>query len=300
MKTLNFILFLAAILYLSCDAPRLNPFDPKAENHENKYLTIVNVRRIYPPNEPIPEVLVEIQNLRLFGKTDLNGEIRWRHDYIDSLIINSNRTGFFPDTVTFPVLKEINNIELLLNAKPQTDSIKIYSIRDNAGDITYVSVDATISDPDGFPEQNIVYINAPAEMFKDTLQFNPVSREFNTRFNVNGISVNFNIQELPEIDFYLIIKKNSKDSLSTSVLSVRRVILAELKLLQPNITQPAIGTLEFSWEKVSLAYSFSQFIILFKLNGNVQRIGRFGPISSEKSSFILDDPEILDIQKCLI
>lgn len=278
----------------ACDAPRQNPFDPQSDNYIDIMITNIKVLRLYPPNEGVGNINVILDNIKLFGTTNTSGIVEWEHDPVDSLIVVTQGMGYFPDTLTFSTNFQNNQWNVFINAIPQIENDKIFSTRDNSSNLTYVSIEAEITDPDGPTDISTAYLTLEENTFTDTLNFDNQLNRYFAQFNINKLPGGIGAEELPELTFYLVVKNISGDSLISSKYSIVRVIIEDLQPLSPNISEPASGAINFKWGKVNLNYVHYYYVLLFRLDGNVQRIGKFGPFPSDQNYFDLDDPEILN------
>jgi hypothetical protein len=297
-----FLLLLSLILmaFLSCEAPRQNPFDPEAENYQEPVIpeTIVvriHVVRLYPPNEGIENVRVSLENLDLFKRTDATGLVSWQLEPVDSLEITVNATGYFQDTLSFATNSEDIDTTIKINARPVIDQDKFTSIYTNSGDsddITRLFIQARITDPDGPTDIKSVTFNLEQDSF--SVNLDPVEdRKYEKNFKLTSLPGDITIAELPELTFSLRVENLIGGSISSSPYSIKRVIDEQLRQVSPNNNQPASGNILFIWEKVNLLYTHFYYVELFSWP-TVQRIGRFGPVSSDQDRFLLDDPEILN------
>lgn len=284
-----FLLFMTA-----CEAPRLNPLDPQSRNYIKSNQTRINVLRLYPPNSGISGINVEIMNLNMFKLSDSDGIVVFEHEPVESLFVSASGTGYFPANVDFKINGLINNEDLYLNAVPQIKSAKFYSIRDNSSNLTYLALESDVSDPDGPTDIVSVYLVAESGNFRESLGFDAQSGKYSTKFNINNLPGNLSPEELPELNFHCIVKNLNNDSLISLPYSIRRVINEKLDPLSPNLNQAETDSIKFSWKPLVLDYSFSYSIVLYSLNDNIQRIGKFGPIPSTADQFMLNDPSVLD------
>ncbi|MDZ7269884.1 MAG: hypothetical protein ONB48_21585 [candidate division KSB1 bacterium] len=279
---------------LACDAPRQNPFDPRAENYRAQARSTITVRRLYPPNQGLSEVVVREDRLQLLGITDANGMVKWSHPYRDTLLITASRSGYFATTVRCRAAGVDNAWEVYLNAEPQVTAARIYSIRDNSGDLTYVGMEAGIHDADGRADIQTVTLRLQSGTFSAALQLDdPLTETYSTRFNIGKLPGNISNEELPTLDFALVVKNLNQDSLVFAPYSVRRVITQTLRPLLPNLDRPESGSILFTWERLTLPYEHFYRIVLFRLEASPLRIADFGPLPATQESFLLEDPDIL-------
>ncbi len=294
MKKNLIILSMALLWYWGCDAPRLNPFDPKADNYITQMVTKVTIHRLYPPNETIPRAKVILENLNFFGWTNEAGYIEWEHQPVDSIVVITQKSGYFTDTTKFATAGLANNFHIYLNAVPEVVASKFYSIHTNPLNLTYIQMEAEITDADGPADIETVYLEVREKAFRDTLIFDNETGNFFTRINIDKLPGLVSPDELPELTFQLVVKNISTDSVVFAPYFIKRVIQEPIVTIAPNMNQTETGPITFQWEKVDLNFNFVYYIVLYSLDGNVRRIGKFGPIPSSETQFTLNDPEVLN------
>lgn len=304
MNNNKYSVFLIFVLLLyfsfSCDAPRENPFDPSAENYKGKVKTTVTVNRLFVPNSGINNVRITSDELHLSDLTNSFGQVIWHHDFLDSIKIFVEKEGFFSDTVTYSLQADQNELTIFLNAKPQlleSNFISLYS----PTTLINIELKVKIFDEDGINDFTTVYLKQKDFNFVDTLiveaQNDDFTKTYRSFFNKNEMSNELGDQAVPEIDFQLFVKNSTGDYLIFQPISVRRVIVENLVLSTPFYNQRVTGSIQFSWDKIQANYNHHYKIFLYQLVaiGFVNLVGEFSPIQSTESSFILSDPDILNM-----
>ncbi len=280
------------LLMLGCEAPRLNPFDPKADNYIQKMRTRILVREMSDPTKGIPGVFLTEQKLGLAGVTDERGEVLWEHDPVDSLIIHALADNYFPNTLSVTLEEVTNQFTLLLNSRPRLVRKRFYSFYNSASRITRLTMKAWIEDPDGMGDIQVVYLALLDSAFRDTLE-----REedyYITSFSITRLPGNVTKEEITELDFALVVKNSPQDSIVDQPHTIRRVIAVKLNPLLPKEGRTETGSIVFKWEPINLPYQFFYRIVLVQVTPTTQKIGEFAPIAAAESQFELDDPAILD------
>ena len=298
-KNISFFFISFLGLIFSCNAPRENPFDPAASNYKGKIKTTIAVNRLFSRNEGISNVRVTSDELRLSELTNSAGQVIWHHDFIDSIKILIEKDGFFSDTLTFSLRTEQNDLSVFLNAKPQlleSNFISLYS----PSTLTNLELRVKIFDEDGVNDFTTVYLKQENYNFVDTLlideQIDEFTKNYRTFFSKNKLSPELGDQSIPEMDFQIYVQNSNGDFLIFQPFSVRRVIKKNLVLNTPIFNQRISGNIEFSWEKINENYShhYKVFLYQFIAVGFINLVGEFSPISSDDSSFILSDLDILN------
>ncbi len=271
MKAYNLLILLILLSFLSCDAPRENPFDPQSPNYfkeePDRVLSKIVVKHLYPPFNPISNVQIIEPNLQLFGVTNAKGEITFEHLPADSLTLIAMAERYFPDTLTFA--KTANNeYEIFLNAKPQIEEFQLKSFYNNIYpelSITSLYFSAIVNDLDG-PFDISVTLHNP-EFYFDTVLVRDINNSnlFTIEFNLQDISKDLTPQEVPELNFNIIVKNMNNDSIITDFYSIKRVIAVNLKQLSPTTSQVVRDSVVFKWVDPELPYGYSINIVLLTL-----------------------------------
>lgn len=266
MKLRKLLVLLILLSVISCDAPRENPFDPESPNYFEVNSKVI-VKHLYPPFKPIAGIEVIEPRLQLFGVTDVNGEVQFRHKPTDSLMFIVNNSQYFPDTVYFA--KQANNeYQIFLNAKPQIENFSLKSFYNNVYDeisITSLYFSAIITDLDGPFDISSVRLRNPEFNFETFLDRDiNNSNHFSIEFNLEDISQNLTSAEVPELNFYLVVKNNNNAQVVTDFYSIKRVINVTLVQLSPTISQVTQDSVVFRWVDPELPFNYVFNIILLK------------------------------------
>ncbi len=261
-KTLLLTAFSIFLLLLSfCDAPRENPFDPKASNYTNNphVTSTITVQHLYPPFKPIANAQIIVKNLGLFLITNQNGKVTFEHPPVDTLKVLVAANGYFPEETT---LDETANAvhTIYLNAMPEISGVHFVSNYNNfeqTPSTTSLSIQAHIYDPDSPLDLKAVYLFNSDYHFSIDLTRDPNNDElFGSDFYVSQISSELTNAELPELNFFLIVKNLNGDSLINGPYTIRRVIEAELKLLHPADGETVQDSVVFQWINPELSFDY--------------------------------------------
>ncbi len=259
-----------SLLIVACDAPRQNPFDPKASNYTDNPQQLVTssvyVKHLYPPFAPIANVNLIIENLHLFLTTDAQGLVTFEHQPVDSLIILSDAEGYFNHRFTIKTIPT-NQYTIYLNAKPEVKDVHFYSTYTNleqSNSTTNLSFDVTVLDADG-PLDVTVFLKNDQYNFSKELSQDPNNKTyFSTDISVADELNNLSTAQLPELNFYLVVKNLNQDSISVGTYSIRRVIDKQLQLLSPSAGQTVQDSVVFKWINPELSYDYEFTIQLLK------------------------------------
>lgn len=278
-------------IFLSCEAPRENPFDPASPNFkeekEHKAHTSLFVHSIYPPFIGIPHVKVGETNSAYFGITNVDGYVSWQHDPQDSLYFILQADGYFSDSVLFTGNGWTNNLQTALNAKPDFESIgmiSIYQHLDAATQITYISISTKISDKDGLEDIQSVALKETAKSYSDTLLLaDALKQEFELSRDIVEIDPELAPAQLPELNFFLVVKNQNGDSLVSAPFHVQRIIEKWIALTTPENSSTQQGSVVFSWEPVSLSFPFTYTLYIERLEDQAEFV--YSNISSSETQF---------------
>lgn len=265
------IILLALWLVVSCDAPRQNPFDPKASNYsdnQQQWVTSeIHVKHLFPPFYPIANVNIMIENLNLFFTTNTQGLVRFDHPPVDSFVVLTDAQDYFNRRFVLTAVPS-HKYTIYLNAKPQVEQVQFISTYTNfeqSNSTTNLSFNATIQDLDGPMDVSKVVLKNDDYHFALELSRDANDNQyFSSDFAVSQISGDLTNAQLPELNFYLVVQNLNGDSLTTGTYSIRRVIETELQLLNPAEGQTVRDSVVFKWVNPELPYDYVYNIQLYQ------------------------------------
>ncbi len=267
------VFVLIMFLIVACDAPRQNPFDPKASNYNDHQQQLVVskifVKHLFPPFDPIANANLIIQNLHLFLTSDAQGSVTFEHAPVDSFRVLTDADGYFNRSFAFRAMPS-HEYTIYLNAKPQvaeTRFISTYTNLEQSNSTTNLSFEAMIYDADGPMDINRVLLKNDDYNFALSLLRDPNNNNhFKADFSLSDIdpSGKLNNGRLPELNFYLLVQNLNNDSITSGEYSVRRVIETELQLLSPAEGQTVRDSVVFNWINPELPYDYTFTIQLYK------------------------------------
>ncbi len=251
------------MLIVSCDAPRQNPFDPKASNYSESQQQLVTsriyVRHLFPPFKPVANINIMIQNLNLFFTTNAQGFVEFEHPPVDSLVVLTDAEAYFNRSFVLTAIPT-HKYTIYLNAKPQVEQEKFISTYTNfeqSNSTTNLSFNATIRDSDGpMDVSKVVLKNDDYHFALELLRDANDNRYFSSDFAVSQISDNVTNAQLPELNFYLVVQNLNGDSITTGFYSIRRVIETELQLVSPAEGETVRDSVVFKWVNPELPYDY--------------------------------------------
>lgn len=291
-----FIAWFVSLLFLfviACDAPRQNPFDPKASNYTDNAQQLVTskifVKHLFPPFNPIANANIIIENLHLFLTTNAQGFITFEHQPVDSFLILSDADGYFNRQFVLSAIPN-NQYTIYLNAKPEVKDVHFYSTYTNfeqSNSTTNLSFDVTVLDADGPMDVTKVFLKNDQYNFSKALSRDPNNNNYFFTDSVADELNNLSNAQLPELNFYLVVKNLNNDSVIVGSYSIRRVIETELQLLSPSEGQMVQDSVVFKWINPELPYDYVFSIQLYKFPTFEQIFYR--NIGKDQDHFIVKD-----------
>ena len=273
-QLLNILKILLILGFLACDAPRENPFDPNATNYADTSdlaITSIQVFHLPPSLIGISDITVFAQEINKFALTNAQGIATIEHILRDSLTLSFSNSQYFENSGIFKDLGKENNLQFRLNAKPVISNLNLSSVYVNNEDIdnfTSIVLKADITDADGAQDIQKVAIHLEQYGFVQELEKgNGAESAFATSFYVKQISNQLNPEQVPELDFKLVVKNINSDSVSLSPMRIVRVIIEEPELLTPSGTISQTDSICFSWQPIQLNYRFTFNIVLYYSEG---------------------------------
>ncbi len=270
---MKYILIFATIILLTaqgCDAPRLNPLDPDAQNYQLQS-EVIRLRRLSNPVSPVASVTVLAPDLGLSGVSNADGEVLFSHGQTGSYTIQTLSDLYFNTTAT--ISGGVSNAPLLLNARPVIRTRELRSIYNNTNKSTEYLARLEVADDDGPTDIRRVELNIPENGFRDTLQvLDGMSGIFLTNNNIKQIDGNMTAGTLPELHFIFTVFNQNGDSLQTVPTSITRVIEQELYLTEPAPQSNLSGPVTFRWNRFNLDYPYHFQLEIFSIIDNSFRL----------------------------
>ncbi|HED10546.1 MAG TPA: hypothetical protein ENJ10_07640 [Caldithrix abyssi] len=291
------ILFFATIVLLtaqSCDAPRLNPLDPDAQNYQLQS-ELLQLRRLSNPTLPVSSVTVIAPELGLSGVSDANGEILFSHGKVDYYQVQTLSDLYFKAAAT--VRGGGFNDPLLLNAKPVVHTQNLHSIYNNTNKSTEYLARLEVSDDDGPTDIRRVELSILENSYRDTLQvLDGMSGIFLTNKNIINIDADITAGTLPEMHFVFSVFNQNGDSLQTIPVTITRVIEQELFFTEPAPQSNLSGTITFKWNNVNLDFSHTFELEIFSIIDNSFRlIKSYTALPAGTNSKTISESAVLDL-----
>jgi len=285
----SFVFLIILILISACDAPRDNPFDPDASNYYDGISTTITVHHLYPPFNPVSNVNLTEPFQQLYGLTNPEGEISWKHNPVDTLFVAVSSPVYFEKNYKFSPRSTQNSFDIYLNAKPEIADLKLNSTYENFDQQTYIFFETTLTDADGFADILLAKL-----MLNDyPFVFNLIRNNTNLNLYTTGdyleigtISSDLTNESLTELNFYLIVKNTTGDSIISPYFSIRRVIETEIELKTPVQGTSLRDSVVFTWDAVQLDYDFTYQISLQRYQ---EPPVEFGSIPRDKQRYVIKD-----------
>ncbi len=164
------------LFQFSClnEAERKNPFDPKSEDFKNESNISGRILTFYQPFSTLSGAEIQLDPGAFVSKADAEGGFLIRNVPPGEYTISARKEGFAVDSDTVTVrLGETTFIELNLDALPLIESVSINSCHISRNfpqnDLFFLEVAATVGDPDGVGDIDLVEIEIPDINYLDTL-----------------------------------------------------------------------------------------------------------------------------------
>ena len=292
MKYLVLLTGLTGLLFQGCDAPRLNPLDPAAENYQLQSETI-QLRRLSNPALPVPSVRVLAPEIGLSGLSDANGDVRFSHGRIASYAVRTESDLYFDNGAT--IKGGAFNDPLLLNARPVIHSRIVHSIYNNTNKSTEYLARLEVNDPDGLTDIRAVELQIAENAYRDTLRvLDGMKGLFITNKNITEIDAGMTAGELPEKHFFFTVFNQNGDSVQTDASTITRVIVQDIYFTEPAPQSTLSGDITFRWNDFSLDYPFSFELEIFAIVDNsFQLIKKYEAIPSVQREMTVSDGQVL-------
>ena len=278
------------IIYLSisCNAPRVNPFDPL--NADYNYGVIEGtVQSINFPRVGIMDVNVLWLQRNIITKTDTNGRYQLNNIPIEDGTLIFYKDGYKSDTllVSWGTSKRIFT-QVFFNGIPELDTVSIYTIVRNGflpSPESEVFVKAWITDIDGDLDNVFVY-NSTLN-FSEALEQSS-DKTYETTLDRNELNVN-DIEQTIGLDFNILIRDKDNNEFVIGSERITRVIKDEVTgQLPSNGDTVTSQPFSFQWTRFNPGYNFNYTIEVFESDLiNPRLVFRKENISSDSTSFYM-------------
>lgn len=289
---ITIFMFTIALL-LSCEAPRMNPLDPKADNFASEAQTRIFIAHFNQRNTGIANVRITEPTLGITALSNNAGFINFLHPQVQTLKLIAEHQNFFTDTVYIAVKGEKSTASIFLNDIPTYSQFKFYSIYDNLTAKSKLIISTHVNDFDGIVDMNQFFIENEQTQFKKELTLREGNR-FETSFALSEIAPSITNESIIEYPFKLTLKNQNGNLLTTGPYFIKRIIEQQIITTAPknNILQK--GEITFKWQKVSLNYNFSYRIDVYTFSDLATPAFQIENIASKDSSYTLSDLQLLN------
>lgn len=278
------------IVYLnvSCNAPRVNPFDPL--NSDYNYGVIEGIVQTQSfPRTGIKDVNVVWEEENTITKTDTNGRFRMDNIKIENGLLTFYKDGYKSDTlfVTWGISKRIYT-QVFFNGIPELDSVAIYTLvrnRFSQDPVSELFVKAWITDVEG--DLDTVFVYNSALNLRE-----PLEQEENTYGTVLS-EAELNVDDIEQtigLDFNILIRDKDNNEFIIGSERITRVIKDEVTGQLPSndsliISQP----FSFQWNRFRAGYDFTHMIEVYRYDifSNPELVHKKENISSDSTSYYM-------------
>ena len=253
-NTVGLILFI--FFNLSCNAPRVNPFDPL--NPEYDYGIIEGtVQTSNFPRAGVENVNILWQPENIITKTDANGRYRFNNIPLEDGTLIFYKNGYKSDTleISWGTSKR-QFTQLYLNRVPVLDSVLIYTNVINQSVRYELFVKAWITDLDEYVDTVFVY-NSVHNLKK------PLDNDYQATITPGELNLT-DIEQTVGLDLFIITKDSEGNEFTIGSDRVTRVIKEEVTgQLPSNDDTIALQPINFQWDKYSANYYFTYTLEVF-------------------------------------
>ena len=286
------LLIITASLFISCNAPRNNPFDP--ENPDYAFAAITGTVQTFSlPYTGIAGVSVFWNSSNALILTDAKGNFKIDNILpIDGKLI-FQKEGYLSDTLNVVWgSSKLLNYQVNLNKIPQLDSVSIYTVVINQftppGQSYQLVINAKISDKDN--DIDSVYVgNTQLNLYKG-LDFNVTNKDYETVLSTQDLNIN-DIEQTIGLDFNIIVKDIFNRLYIVGSNKVSRVIKSGAAIQFPANDTAITSTPILRWQRFKTGYPFSYMIEIYTNDfANSQLVFRQENISSDSISYQVNKP----------
>jgi hypothetical protein len=285
-----FELIIIGYLNISCNAPRVNPFDPL--NSDYNYGVIEGiVETINFPRTGIKDVNVVWEKKNIITKTDTNGRFRLDNIPIENGLLTFYKEGYKSDTlvVTWGISKRIYT-QVFFNGIPELDSVAIYTLvrnRFSQNPVSELFVKAWITDIER--DLDTVFVYNPELNLMEPLE-HPEEKTYETVLTEAELNVD-DIEQTIGLDFDILIKDTDNNQFIIGSERITRVIKDEVTGQLPSndslvVSQP----FSFQWNRFRAGYDFTHMIEVYTYDffNNSQLVHRKENIPSDSTSYYMN------------
>jgi len=282
------LIFLIAGMYLVCDAPRNNPFDPQNPSYPFAVLS-GRVLTLSVPHEPIPKVSIAWRAGSLFTQTDEKGHFTFQNIKPENGWLFTNKEGFLTDSVHIEWLgKKERSIEIFMNAAPHLDSLTIYSIvlnRYPALQSYRAVIEAKISDRDN--DIDSVYITNQYAGLKKYLTFNVSKNQYEKTFSNYDLHL-ASMDEIIGHDFDLFVVDKFGHTLLVGEAGIRRVIHQEVQFKAPANSEVVSSRPRLTWKPFDPGFPFYFIIQVYTNEISPQLVWEKSKVPADSTSVTVE------------
>jgi hypothetical protein len=277
------------MMLASCDADRDNIYDPDGK-YSNAVSTTFYAHSLYNSSQGIAEALIIAPELKQSGYTSQNGNLTWNHFPISNITLFVEKEGYFSDTLQINLSMDKNSVDIALNRKPVIEKISFYSLNENGN--VKIAFDATVKDDDGRKDIEKLYLFNTEGNLRKNIPWKS-NDDYFLSFSWNDIPDISTPESIPGKLFRLCVKQTNGDSLMSETVSIARIVTGNLQLLRPVSDTEESGSIFFKWQKPAIDYPVQYYISVYRLFGQLEKIGEAGPIVYDKTEFELSDQAII-------
>ena len=273
------------ILFLSCDAPRNNPFDP--QNPRNLYHTVTGqVKSISIPYQPLSEVSIVWPELSLSTLTNGEGHFLLETIRPSDTYLYFHKYGYVTDSI--PMIwqdQKSIDVEVFLNAMPQIDSAQIYSIILNRYpdlQTEQLGIWARISDPDDDLDSVLVYNGYLENIYQ--LEYHVSDKSYGRTLGLGDLKIN-NIDMMVGRPFRFIVTDLFAHRFELEQLAVQRVIREMINHISPSGGESVSAQPVLRWQEFYPGFEFTITLQIYTTEIGSQLVWEKSGLADSTTSF---------------
>jgi hypothetical protein len=260
-KLYSIILLLFCCIFISCEAPHINPLDP--ENPDNEFRGLKGTIQTQTiPRIPIAGVSISWENENIVVQTNSNGEYS-----LDKLSrrdgwLRFDKAGYIPDSQFIEWGEDkLKTIDKFLNSIPSIQELLIYSSVRNqrlAPAIITLTVETSIQDVEN--DIDSVFIeNTELGIFENIPE---ISRGVykSKQFSPGELSLK-TLDEIIGKELSIVVKDRLSNKFTVARSNLKRIIRQEIQTRSPVNNQDSVSTTPtLEWERFEPGFKHTYLI----------------------------------------
>ncbi len=282
------IAILVCLLFIQCNAPRENPFDP--ENPDNDLGEITGtVKTLSVPPAPLDNASVYWATDNVLVKTNKFGKFNICNILPRQGNLVFTKDGYMPDTVSVSWSADGRyDIDVNLNAFPQTDSLIFYTkVVNSFPAIQDMSLIVSVGITDQDNDIDSIYIQNDYWGLKRQLTYDHSIRLFEDEFIASDLNVG-SIRQIVGYTFGVYVKDRYNHTIHLGNGRAIRTILDQITMTSPTANKEVGKNPLLEWELFEPGFDFQLNIEVYKYDFERTLVWSKSNISSDSTSVLID------------